>query len=293
MVINPYTFVADGGAPFTSTADTDAVLMNGEVLNWVGTNHFQYFSSGTWSTGTNNPLDRNLLDGGGNYTNCVAIAGDESGSYGTNTNFTVWSGSSWSTSTAIGTATSLMSAGGNSDGAQWAGGTYSALDDNQTWNGSSWTSQTALTSGRRSHQGDGNDTGAYVVGGTGASTDLFSMEIWDGTATSWSAGGTFPTVTDKYPRGYGGGAWNMISTTAETNSGMYVYDEASSTWSYAGATTPSGNAIYAMCGGADDNVIKIGHAWAATACDLWNGSTFSATGALVTGVSAGACGANT
>ena len=285
-------------ATLWSCADTSAMYAGGTTSAWTANNTTQTWNGSSWSGASNLSASRELLDGGGNATDYISVGGDSGGAGSPQDDVYKWDGSSWSSGGTISSNTFMLSAGGDTTDALWAGGNNGsgALSTAQTYDGSSWTAISSMSDTRRGHFGDGTTSDFLAVGGydDGSSTQRTAIEAWNG--TSWSAGTAYNGSNgDMY--GYGGGAGRTSSFIAQTNqrsqSNIYTYN--GSAWALTNNST-GGSVNYGGVGGDSGNAIKAGGAdgstWAVNTSEKFNGTNWTATNNLNTGISTGGMGGN-
>jgi len=307
-VVMPYRFVAGGAS--RSTADSNALFCGGTPYpNAINTS--QYWNGSTWDNtvtalpsarcfaGSGGNHDDYLLAGGSNHANGHAIAGS-SDSY-------QWNGSSWASSPYPQTyAIHIVGCfGGNTSSAFIHAGhdgytsapyykTYSGI-----WNGTAWAESVASTYGGQATAGGGLPDDFIATAGYNGTAQTYKTESFDG--SSWTNEADFPTDAADSATAYAYGCFSaggresflaFANSTSLTNC-AFTYDGDS--WVSAG--TLAENAHYSASGGDTTSGITAGGAdnsWALTSSQLYNGDqTFTSTGALGTGGTAGSMGANT
>ena len=281
-----------------SCADTSAMYAGGTTSAWTANNTTQTWNGSSWSGASNLSASRELLDGGGNATDYISVGGDSGGAGSPQDDVYKWDGSSWSSGGTISSNTFMLSAGGDTTDALWCGGNNGsgAISTAQTYDGSSWTAISSMSDSRRGHLGDGTASDFLAVAGydDGSSTQRTAIEAWNG--TSWSAGTAYNGSNgDMY--GYGGGAGRTSSFIAQSNqrsqSNIYTYN--GSAWALTNNST-GGSVNYSGVGGDSGNAIKAGGAdgstWAVNTSEKFNGTNWTATNNLNTGISTGGMGGN-
>ena len=293
-LINSFRY-ASGGASW-STANENAMAAGGTGSPWSPSSASQSYNGSSWSSESSLPASRQLLDGGGNSNNYISIGGDSSGTSNPQDDVYTWNGSSWSTAATISANTFMHSAGGNYTDAIWMGGSYSAYDTVQTFDGSSWSNASSMPDGIRGHQGDGKSDNAWSCGGYDGSNKLTAFYTWNG--SSWSTSDAFDGSNgDAY--GYGGGAGKVGSVIMQTNqkSVSNLYKHNGSSWALTGNSVKTA-VNYSALGGDSGNCIKGGGnsdggaGWANTGSETYDGTSWSSTGNLSTGLSGMGMGGN-
>ena len=285
-------------ATLWSCADTSAMYAGGTTSAWTANNTTQTWNGSSWSGASNLSASRELLDGGGNATDYISVGGDSGGAGSPQDDVYKWDGSSWSSGGTTSSNTFMLSAGGDTTDALWCGGNNGsgAISTAQTYDGSSWTAISSMSDARRGHAGDGTSSDFLAVGGydDGSSTQRTAIEAWNG--TSWSAGTAYNGSNgDMY--GYGGGAGRTSSFIAQSNqrsqSNTYTYN--GSAWALTNNST-GGSVNYSGVGGDSGNAIKAGgsssSSWAINTSEKFNGTNWTATNNLNTGISTGGMGGN-
>ena len=285
-------------ATLWSCADTSAMMAGGTTSAWTANNATQTWNGTSWSGASNLTASRELLDGGGNASDYISVAGDSGGAGSPQDDVYKWNGSSWSSGGTISSNSFMLSAGGDTTDALWCGGNNgsSAISTAQTYDGSSWTAISSMSDTRRGHAGDGTSSDFLAVGGydDGSSTQRTAIEAWNG--TSWSAGTAY-NGSNGSMYGYGGGAGRTSSFIAQTNqrsqSNTYTYN--GSAWALTNNST-GGSVNYSALGGDSGNTIKGGGAdgssWAVNTSEKFDGTNWTATNNLNTGISTGGMGGN-
>ena len=148
-LVNPFMKFASGGAPSTSTALDDGILMGGSTSPWSVTDRVMHWDGTNWSNGTVLPAGRQFNAGGGNTSDAIMMGGGNNAgaSNAFNTTYT-WNGSSWTTGGTMGLAEALLAGGGDSSDAVWCGGSpnggTSYVDYCEVYNGSPWSAVTNI-----------------------------------------------------------------------------------------------------------------------------------------------------
>ena len=204
----------------------------------------------------------------------------------------IFDGSSWSSTTALDTERRDTTAGGGSTsnaiiacGRNQSG---TEISSSSKYNGTSWSSAGTVTGGAGEHVG-GSGTGSSFLA-TGGSTRNDKCDKYDG--TSWSASAVLPQTTVRSHNQAGNS-----SASAHTAGGNYAssFTWNGTSWSTStnyvqgGDTTvryPTGGGTaehHWIMGGLDE----AGGSSALDNTELWNGSTWTAKGALPTANYAG------
>ena len=204
----------------------------------------------------------------------------------------IFDGSSWSSTTALDTERRDTTAGGgNTSNAIIACGRNQSgteISTSSKYNGTAWSSAGTVTGGAGEHVG-GAGTGSSFLA-TGGSTRNDKCDKYDG--TSWSASAVLPQTTVRSHNQAG-----KSSASAHTAGGNYA---SSFTWdgtSWATSTnyTQGGDTTvrYPTGGGTADHhwlmggLDETGGTSTLNNTELWNGSSWTAKGALPTGNYAG------
>ena len=204
----------------------------------------------------------------------------------------IFDGSSWSSTTALDTERRDTTAGGGSTsnaiiacGRNQSG---TEISTSSKYNGTAWSSAGTVTGGAGEHVG-GAGTGSSFLA-TGGSTRNDKCDKYDG--TSWSASAVLPQTTVRSHNQAG-----KSSASAHTAGGNYAssFTWNGTSWSTStnyvqgGDTTvryPTGGGTaehHWIMGGLDET----GGSSTLNNTELWNGSTWTAKGALPTGNYAG------
>lgn len=172
----------------------------------------------------------------------------------------------------------------------WAGfDTTTTYDTTYEYNGASWSAEGALPASRKkSSMGIGSNTDAICLAGLNSSNASQST-TYGYNGTSWSTGGAMLKVRSNM-RGCGTGTASFVAGGSgrnyNTNFDLNDNDDSAT---YNGATWTNGSTMansYAAHGvtGTQGSALVVAGKMANTmsACEKWNGSSFSATGSLNT-----------
>ena len=237
-LVNPFMKFASGGAPSTSTALDDGILMGGSTSPWSVTDRVMHWDGTNWSNGTVLPAGRQFNAGGGDSSDAVWCGGSPNGGTSYVDDCEVYNGSTWSAVTNIDQNRYALQGGGQSDNFIYQGGVnQTGGKDNKSfsWNGSSWTTEATMSpaSGNGYGYAGGDGTGSSCIvsiqsGNTANHYYKFSGGSWSNTATSnyflsYSVnGGDADTALGA--GGYGGGTtsnqseyWDGSSWTSTNN----------------------------------------------------------------------------
>ena len=242
------------------------------------------FSGGTWTAGGNMSTNRTIHAGGGTSSNAFVAAGETSsggGNYNNGVTCEEYNGSAWGAGgdypyiqyylSGAGQQTNAIAGGGN--------GTHSRTTHSHEYNGTAWSAIGAsgsATIGYGAYGGcfGGNATDCLSMGGQDSASHN-KCEEYNG--SSWSAGGDLNT--GRYVLGGDGSTTNAIIYQGASTQNCEKYN--GSSWTSIGNGGGSGSKGGAFAGGNSTQAVcgfgKISST-RQDACEIWDGSSFSATG---------------
>ena len=287
--INPYAFAA-AFPPFTESFWG----AGGTSAAWTSGTFSSSFTSGVWSTRSALNTAVQLTTGAGTQSDSKIMGGDTSPAGGGGDTLNPvsevqdWNGTAFTTGTPMTTIRNGATGGGESGSATWIAGGISTVgsevyvNNMLIWNGSTWSAGGNLTYSGGAQGGCGNvDSGLTITYYNAGTSDV--VNSYDG--TTWTTGAVFPYSSGSAQSSGAGQNNDAIITSGNGYSvESWTYDGLA--WTRGGDTahlstesanmgTPR-NAMNCM-GYVGSNI------WNPTWAELYNGTTWSATGSMVTG----------